>query len=185
MGEQPPAKLRIKDALLDLMENTDADKISAVDLSRKAGVSRATLYRYYNSIDEVLREMSEEFLEGIRDESRYYISGDFDVKDLKKPYPAIVAVGQYVLDHKRYFLAATGPHGDGRFTYKWKKIIREFYYGKLAYEGLMKDNIDVYIEFVLAGSEAVSRYWLERRPDISPEEIAPIIQRILYGPFVE
>jgi AcrR family transcriptional regulator len=175
---------RIRDALLDLMLLTEADKIAAVDLARKSGVSRATLYRYYDSVDDVLCNMEDEFLEGMRDCSRYYISAPFDLKHLGKPYPAIVAVAEYVYEHRRFFLSVTGPHGDSRFVYKWHKIIKEFYCGKLAYEGLAKKDLDVYMEFVLAGNDAAIRYWLEKRSDISTEEIAPIIQKILYGPFV-
>lgn len=178
------AEQRIRDALLDLLLMTDADKITAIDLAHKAGISRATLYRYYDSVDDVLREMEDEFLEGMRDCSRYYISAPFDVKCLNKPYPAFVAITDYIKAHSRFFLALTGPHGDGGFVYRWHRVTREFYCGKLAYEEIAKKDADVYIEFAMAGNDAMIRYWLEKRSDIPKEEIVPIVQRILFGPFV-
>jgi len=178
------AEQRIKDALLDLMQMTDADKISAIDLARKAGISRATLYRYYSSVDDVLREMEDEFLEGMRDCSRYYISAKFDVNRLDKPYPAFIGITEFIKAHRSFFLVMTGPHGDGRFVYRWHRVTREFYCGKLAYEELTKKDADVYIEFAMAGNDAMIRYWLVKRPDIPKEEIVPIVQRILFGPFV-
>jgi len=36
----------------------------------------------------------------------------------------------------------------------------------------------------MAGNDAMIRYWLEKRSDIPKEEIVPIVQRILFGPFV-
>ena len=176
-------KQRIKSALLDLMLVIDADKITAVDLARKAGVSRATLYRYYASVDDTLREMQDEYLEGMRDSSRYYISAPFDLKQLDKPYPAFVSVAEYIKEHAQFFLVMTGAHGDARFVHKWHKYIQEFYHGKLAYEGLVVRDSDFYTVFVMAGNDAVIRHWLEKHPEITAEELAPIIQKILYGPY--
>lgn len=177
-------KQRLKDALLHLMHTTDVDRVTAVDLARQAEVSRATLYRYYDSVDEVLREIEDEFLEGMRDQSRYYISDTFDIKHLSTPYPAFIAIADYHRKNKEVYLLLSGSHGSKRFVYHAHKIVREFYCGKLAYEGLLPKNMDVYIEFALAGSDAEIRYWLEKRPDISCEEAAVIIQKVLYGPFV-
>ena len=174
----------IRDALVQLMLEMDLDRITAVDLARKANVSRATLYRYYGSVDAVLEDLESRHLEGMRDASRYYISTPLDRSNLNKPYPPVVAIGDYVKENKDFFLAVTGPHGDGRFVAKWHNIIKEFYLGKLAYEGLKGQNSDFYTEFVMAGSDAVLRYWLQKRPDVSSEEIAPIVQNILYGPFL-
>lgn len=177
-------KTRLKNALIELLLTTDAEKITAVDLARRAKVSRATLYRYYDSVDDILREIEDSFLEGMRDCSRYYISSPLDLKRLGKPNPALVAIADYHKQRSRVYLAMSGPHGDQRFTCRTHKFIREFYCGKLAYEGLVRKDLDVYMEFALAGNDAVIRYWLEKRPDISSEEVAVILQKILYGPFV-
>lgn len=174
---------RLKDVLLALMQESDVDRIIAVDLARVAQVSRATLYRYYDSVDDILRELEDEFLEGMRDCSRYYISSPIDLKNLDHPVPALVAIAEFHRQNREVYLTMSGPHGDRRFIYRTHKFIREFYCGKLAYEGLVREDMDVYMEFVLAGNDAVIRYWLEKRPDLSPEDAAVILQKILYGPF--
>lgn len=63
MSDGNETKRAIREGLLELMLNADADKISASELARSANVSRATFYRYYDSVDAVLREITEEFLE--------------------------------------------------------------------------------------------------------------------------
>lgn len=78
----------------------------------------------------------------------------------------------------------TDAHGSGRFVQKRHALFKEFNYGKLVYEGLAKKDLDIYMEFTLAGNDAVIRYWLTEKPEITPEEGAPIMQRILFGPFV-
>lgn len=184
MPSDNQTKLRLKDALLELMKTTDADKITAVDLARQAELSRATLYRYYDSVDEILRELEDDFLEKMRDCSRYYISAHFDLKSLSVPHPAFMAVAEYFRGNSRTYLTLSGIHGSHRFLPRTHKVIREFYCGKLAYEGLARKNMDVYIEFVLAGHDAMTRYWLEERPDISLEDAAVITQKMLFSPFV-
>lgn len=175
---------KIKKVLIDIMMTTDVDKITTVVLAKKAGISRATFYRYYDSVENVLIETENEFTEGMRDVSRYYISAPFDVKNLNIPYPEFIAIAEYIRAHKDFFLAITGPHGDGRFVKRWHKFLKEFYYGKLAYKELIQENTDVYVEAILAGSDSLVRYWLTKRSDLSAEEIVPITQKILYGPFV-
>lgn len=174
---------KIRKALVDYMLVKDVDKISAVDLSKKAGISRASLYRYYDSVEAVLMELENEFFDGMKECSKYYISAPLDVNNLGQSHPIFIAIAEYVLKNKEFFLAVTGPHGDGRFVYKWHKLIQESYCGKLAYEGLTRKNADVYIQFILAGNDGFVRYWLEKRPDISPEEIAAAAQEILYGHY--
>lgn len=184
MVNSSETKLKIQNALLELMRSIDSDRIAVVDVAREAEISRATFYRYYSSVDDVLREMEDEFLEGMRDCSRYYISSPFDANCFDEPNPSFVAISEYVYQRRKFYLAITSPHGDSRFVYGFKKCIREFYCGKLAYEGLARKDLDVYMEFALAGNVEVLRYWLKNRPDISAAEIALIAQRSLYGPFV-
>lgn len=184
MADVNQTKSNIKDTLLDLMTAMDADKVSAAALARSANVSRATFYRYYDSVDAVLREITDEFLEGMRDCHRYFISTPIDLANLDKPSPAFVANARFLAENRKVFLAMTGPHGDARFVQKWRALFKEFNYGKLAYEGLAQKDLDIYMEYALAGNDAVIRYWLEEKPEISPEEGAPIMQRILFGPFV-
>ena len=166
------------------MRSTDADKISVKDFVQKSNISRSTFYRYYNTIDELLQSVEDEFIEGMRDCSRYYISTPIDVHNLGQPCSSFVKIAEYLSEHKEEFLVLTGFHGDARFVSRFKKLIKEFYSGKVAFEGIIADNLDVYIEFVIAGNIATIRYWLEKKTNMKPEDIAPIMQRMLYGPLI-
>lgn len=184
MDNSNSTKQCIHNALIELMMEVDVEKITAKQLAEKAHVSRATLYRYYSSVDEVLKEIESDFLERMRDESRYYISFELNFEKNGKASPAIVAVAEFFKANQKAYLSLTGQHGDQSFSYRLHKFIREFYTGKLAYEGFNRKDVDLYVEFVLAGSDGIIRYWLEKRSDVTPVEIAPIIQEILYKPFI-
>lgn len=184
MADANQTKRKIKDVLLELMLETDADKISAAELCRKAEISRGTFYRYYESVDTVLCEITDEFLEGMRDHHRYYISTPIDMNNLGVPQPVFVAFANYLWENRAVLLAMNGPHGDARFAYKWHELFKEYNYGKFVYEGLARDDMDIYMEFMLAGVDAMLRYWFEKRPEMCPERDSHIMQRMLYGPFV-
>lgn len=138
MSDAGQTKRMIRDVLLDLMLEQDADKISAAELARKAEVFRATFYRYYDSVDAVLCEITDEFPEGMRDCHRYYISTPLDLNNLNAPNPMFVEIARYLDENRKVFLAMTGAHGDTRFMHKWHELFREFNYGKFVYEGLSR-----------------------------------------------
>lgn len=174
----------IREAILRLMQTTDADRVTAVELAREAGISRATLYRYYESVDDVLRELEREFMNGITKANSLYTSVPFDAKCRDKCHPSFVAITEYIQANREVYLVMTGPHGSPRFVHYWHTFVRHVFLSKLSQESLPKEDLDVYMEFVLAGSDAVIRYWLEKRPEAPPEESALVTQRILCGPFI-
>ncbi len=184
MADARETRRKIKKVLLDLMKTKDADKITAAELARTAEISRATFYRYYDSVDAVLREITDDFLEEMRDEYRYFISTPIDFKNLDEPQEIFVKLGAALQRNSDVFLSMTGYHGDGRFVRKWHELFKEFYYGKLVYENLATKDLDVYIQFMLPGIDAVIQYWLSKKGDQTAVEGAPILQRVLFGPFL-
>lgn len=56
-------KRLIREALLGLLETNPLEKIKVSQLCESAGVNRATFYRHYESIHDVLREIELEFIQ--------------------------------------------------------------------------------------------------------------------------
>lgn len=173
----------VRNALLELMKTKELERISVKDLVERANVSRATFYRYYESVDGVIEEIEDLFIEEMRDNSRYYLSMDFDLNDLEKAVPSILGIVHTVKKYKDFILAVSGPFGDPRFARRAQNLFVEFYAGKLAYEGIYLKDLDIYKEYAMAGQFAVTRYYLEKRQDLSDEEIALLMLNLLYAPF--
>lgn len=53
-------KRLLSESLLSLMSKKSFDQISVVELCSKAGINRATFYRYYNSPIDILQEIQTE-----------------------------------------------------------------------------------------------------------------------------
>ena len=52
----------IKDALLELLQNTTYEKITVTALCKQSEITRATFYLHYNNIDDVLEELLDDAL---------------------------------------------------------------------------------------------------------------------------
>ena len=184
MAESKGSREKIEKAVLELMKETDIPHIKVNDVVKCAGISRATFYRHYDNVDNVVKEMEFQVLEELRDISRYSISSMLDFNNLDKPNEVYLALFKYIDEHRDFFTSMFGPHGDPMFDYKQKQLIREFYGGKIAFEGIECQHLDLYINFALAGHNRLIEYWLTKRSDISYREICVIIQKLMYGIFL-
>ncbi|MDR1555927.1 MAG: TetR/AcrR family transcriptional regulator [Tannerellaceae bacterium] len=63
-------KLILKDALVELIETKSINEISITELCRSANINRSTFYKYYSSPQELLRELTKEFINTILEKVR-------------------------------------------------------------------------------------------------------------------
>lgn len=184
MGKADDTKDRIKAALVSAMSSIDVASMSVADVAERAGVSRSTVYRYYDSVNGIVKELENECVEAIRDIHRYTISSPLNKRKIGDPLGSYVELSRYLREHEDFYLAITGEHGDPQFIFKIHKIMREFYGGKLAYERLGGREDDLYMTFAFGGHDAVVDHWLRYRPDIPPEEFSAHLQKLMYAMFL-
>ena len=175
---------KVKQAVLDLMIQKAIPKIRAFEVADRAGISRSTLYRYYSSVDEIVKEMQHEFFESLREINKYSISDKFDKKQPEKLLESNKLLFEFMNENRDFYLAITGPHGDGQFRHKERMLVREYYGGKMAYEGLTNEFTEATLVFAIAGHEALIDYWIRQRPDIPPAVVASLAQKLMYGMFL-
>lgn len=60
MERSKPARRRLTEALLEILEDHSVEDTTVVDLCSKANVSRSTFYTYFSSVDDVYRELVRE-----------------------------------------------------------------------------------------------------------------------------
>ncbi len=59
----PQTLQHIQDAMIQLMEQMDYDKITITAISNKANISRTTFYLFYGSKKELIYDISDTFLD--------------------------------------------------------------------------------------------------------------------------
>ncbi len=174
-------KEKIKNALIMLMHDKFLTEIQVKDIVGEAKIARSSFYRNYDSIMDVLDEIETDYFKGFRECNRDCLRTQ--IRDMETADPYILASLKYQKENADIMLALSGPHGDPRFKEGVSQMLGEFFLGRMAYNHVKMEHSDFYSVFVCSGHIDVIRYWLSERQDISDEEMAVIIAKLMYGYF--
>ena len=173
---------RIEDAVFSLMETTDIPDIRVADVIRLAGVSRSTFYRHFNSVDDVVKAFETDLLANMHSINSFALKARFAQSELD-PTPTMIRRMELLAERRDKVVALNGPHGDPQFVHKATVLMHDHFRERLAEVEGPATYRDFYLAFVLAGHHNVIQYWLEKRPDVEPEVVAGVLNRLFYAPF--
>ncbi len=177
-----PVDARIEDAVFSLMETTDIPDIRVADVIRRAGVSRSTFYRHFNSVDDVVKAFETDLLANMHSINSYALKARFGQSELD-PTPTMIRRMELLAERRDKVVALNGPHGDPQFVHKATILMHDHFRERLSEVEGPETYRDFYLAFALAGHHNVIQYWLEKRPDVPPEVVAGVLNRLFYAPF--
>ena len=177
-----PVEDRIEHAVFQLMATTDIPDIRVADAVRLAHVSRSTFYRYFDSIDAVVKAFEDKLLENMRSINAVALQARFSDAELD-PTPTMISRMEVLRAHREQIVALNGPHGDPVFTHKATIFMHDHFRDRLSSLPGDEQTRDLYLSFALAGHNNLIQYWLEERPEIEPRVIAAALNRFFYAPF--
>lgn len=168
--DKASTKTLIRITVVELMETTDIPEITVTAVCKRLNLSRTTFYRYYTSVDEVVKEMGDDLLASIRrtqelDRRTRTLGG------MRQTGPSDLIRAQILAEYAPFVRAVTGIHGDPSFAFKAVAVIRERLSEEISGSGLNERDQEVVTEFILAGLFRCINYWLSEHPDITPEEV--------------
>ena len=168
MSESGEIKSQIKQAIIKLMKNKRLEKISVGEIVQEAHVSRSSFYRYYDSVDDVIREEENRILDSILKIHRLSLSERL-IDARTESFQSTLARSEVLSECAEFLAAITGPNGDPQFEYKAKKIMREYFRKKLDYsEDSAHDNL--IIEYLTCGWYYSMNSWFMDYPELPPEK---------------
>ena len=177
-----PVDARIEDSVFSLMETTDISDIRMADVIRRAGVSRSTFYRHFNSVDDVVKAFETDLLANMHSINSYALKARFGQSELD-PTPTMIRRMELLAERRDKVVALNGPHGDPQFVHKATILMHDHFRERLSEVEGPETYRDFYLAFALAGHHNVIQYWLEKRPDVPPEVVAGVLNRLFYAPF--
>lgn len=177
-----PVDARIEDAVFTLMETTDIPDIRVADVVRLAGISRSTFYRRFGSVDDVVKAFETDVLANMHSINSYALKARFGQSELD-PTPTMIRRMEVLAERRDKIVALNGPHGDPQFVHKATILMHDHFRERLSEVEGPDTYRDFYLAFVLAGHHNVIQYWLEERPEVSPEVVAGVLNRLFYAPF--
>lgn len=158
----------IQKAVVDAMETKPVTDITITEVCSACGIARSTFYRYYDSVDDVLKKTGDELLAAIK---RVSSLDKYDSSSAPmKPRQSDLARAQILKEYAPFILAATGYNGDPSFAKKAANLISEQFFETAGDHLRHQPYGDFMIEFIKAGLFGTTDYWLRDHPEMSPEE---------------
>lgn len=173
---------RIEDAVFELMLTTDIPEIKIHDVARLAQTSRSTFYRYFDSVDAVVKSFETNLLENMRGINDLALKVRLSKSELA-PSHSMIARMELLQANRQKVVALNGPHGDPAFVHKATVFMHNYFRDRVKDVESDELSLDLYLSFVIAGHHNLIQYWLEEHPELEPETIAAALNRLYYAPL--
>ena len=158
-------------ALVELLAEKPVNEITVKELTERSDVNRATFYRHYRDIYDMLRQLEQELV------------GEFTAALGQEPPPENEAalerlycrILRFVADRAELCGILFGPNGD-------RSLLRRLEMQVLAYCGIRReaglDTVERFLAtFLVSGFINVVEQWLSEGMRLPPEQLASSIMR--------
>lgn len=177
-----------EDALLELLEEKDYNKITVMELTERASLNRATFYLHYYEKNELLEQCLDSALEELR---RSVKISDFEFTyDCEKPHPSFVRLLEKMMERSRFFKIMLAEEKVPYFTEKVLKVIEGLVEQGMEY--LEKEKIKQRVPSAILRSYISSAYfgtiiwWLKNDMPYTPAYMSTQLTMMsTIGPFIE
>ncbi|MBR3358421.1 MAG: TetR/AcrR family transcriptional regulator [Solobacterium sp.] len=173
---------KLADALVELCGEKNYYDITVWDICQRAGVYRSTFYRYYDTKDEMLREIEHEYVRMTQSltKSLNDFRADAPPEKMELFRKELTADMEYHRQNEKLCRFLLSPAGD---LYFYQKLVESL--GSTARNNLLKNGkhhsgqkTDYMVTYFAAGFVAVIQEWLLRN-DCTPEDIASFLLDML------
>lgn len=175
-------RMRILKAVFHAMQATDIPRITVEEVTRYAGISRSTFYRYFDSVDAVVKDFEDYLLRVMRDINDSALKVRFTAAELE-PTASMITRMETLYNYRDEVIALNGPNGDPQFPHKVTSFMYDYLRERIRTVPGDKRYRDMYLMFVIHGHNAFVEYWLEHRTDVQPRIAAAMLCRLYYSPF--
>ena len=166
----------IKDTFLELLEEKDITKVTVMELCTKADINRATFYRYYLDIFDLLEKLEKEFVEELQNSYQNFDSTH------NKLYDYVLALLQTCINNKKFvkelfntknsfqFLTEVLDDAYMRCEEKWEMDV----------PGIDVEDEEYATAYIFNGTIGIVNYWIQNDCDKDIYEIADMVKDLSY-----
>lgn len=164
----------ISETFFALLKEKEINKITVSELCLKADINRATFYRYYVDIYDLLAKIQEEFMDELKDLT---LDKDYTVRSFSKEVLQVFLNNKELLNiifktqNHIYFLNDYLELVYEKCKNKWSKYV----------ENLDETRIDFAATFIFNGAIGVINYWVQNDYNQSVDYIASVIEDLIYN----
>lgn len=169
----------VLEALLELTARKGFSALTVSDITKYAGINRATFYRHYQDKFDLLNTYAQTVFEMLEDEHQRSIeAGDHEI------YEGLVGIFEHIRENAKFYRVMLGKKGDPEFTDKIRHYIQQRIWRSLPLD-LHKDKVslDLYVAYSSSASVGAVLWWLEHDFPFSSEEMVAFLRQLELASF--
>lgn len=168
-------KTKLREAILELLQDKSIDKVTVKDICDKAGLNRGTFYLHYDSPAGLLKDIEDQFLE----ENAKLFQSFLKRAESREPR-AIEALFSSIKMNGDIVCILLGPHGDPNFVSEILDGMREGVLDQwqLEFPSYKREHLNFVFDYVLMGSTRLILNWLQDGAGVPASQFAKRIERL-------
>lgn len=178
----------LENALLDLMEEKEYNKITVQEIAKRSTLNRATFYLHYYDKEELLQTCLNDALE-VLEESVRIPEAEFKYLS-NEPHPVFIRMFELMMKHGRFYKIMLADNKIPYFSSQVIKIIERFV--RSASEYLEKDGIEknvpneIAVAYISSAYLGVIIWWLKNDMPYTPTYMSTQLTVMsTVGPFAK
>lgn len=171
-------KTLLKNAYIQLLKEKKFTEISVKELCELADINRGTFYLHYNDIYDLKTQLEDDIMHQLEE----LVLSHASLKTNDDTYQLFLHLFQFTEANQPYFTAFLGSNGDISYFKRMQTIFKDLYLGLLL-DGKTPANstsLDYSYNFIASGFTGLIENWLSNSERPAPEEMAALVNRILY-----
>ncbi len=164
----------IRCAFKELYKENHSDKISVSSICKAANINRGTFYYYYNDIYDLMSEMENDLIDGLKKIYPYLID-----EMLNKDFSNIEIISELFEYYKDLIILFSDKIENEKIRDEIKKVFMDCLSEKLNFSST--DSIEKrngIIEYFISGQIGVITWWIKNEKPISINDLFKIIHEI-------
>ncbi len=169
-------KNTIKETFINLLLEKDIKKITVSEICKLSDINRATFYRYYLDVYDLLDKIEEEFVEELKTAAHLNEENFNSVSSFSKELLTVFLKNKELVkilfntNNNIYFLNDILEIAYEKCKQKWQSDL----------PNLSEEDIEYASIFIFNGALGVVNYWVKNDFDKDVDEVTEIIERLSY-----
>ena len=171
-------KTLLKNAYIELLQEKKFTEISVKELCELADINRGTFYLHYNDIYDLKTQLEDDIMNQLEE----LVLSHASLNTSDDTYQLFLQLFQFTEKNQLYFSAFLGENGDISYFKRMQGMFKDLYLGLLLQGKTPSNstNLDYSYNFIASGFTGLIENWLSNSKRPAPEEMAILVNRILY-----
>lgn len=184
MDSSDETREKCQQAFIELLREKGYNGVRMVEVARRAGVSRPTLYRYFSSREEMFRALADHIFELFYDQAEHYLE-DFD-DSMSLTMNRLAA--NVAMKHLPWVQALADSGADDIFVSQLRKYFARMVGSMLRHKNktlVSQERLEAVTAMMAGACYYPLKHWLRSGMKQTPAEMAGVLSHMFNGRLLD